>query len=219
MIRNRWWLTRMIPNPPPPPLCWELDARGPAARPCRSSLTRVFSCRRKRTAPRTTATPRRSSAWACAPTSACSASWSTWRRTPTASFRPWMNWRRRRTRRTWGCPTCTRPPRKPASRKRICCYGNRYHNTDSLGRCVAVRILSLWPFGSLLHCSITGLSVIVRFPKQILDFFFLPLPGRNWWSSSRRPERRRRDSARTWKSLRSSSSDRTEGKNHVWKSP
>ncbi len=40
----------------------------------------------------------------------------------------------------------------------------------------------------------------------------LSLTGRNLWSSSKRPERRRRDSAKTWKSLRTSSLDKMEGK-------
>lgn len=70
----------------------------------------AFFYRRRRTALRTTETPRPSSRWPSELTSACSASWTTWTRM--VLFHPWMSCRPPRTPLTWGCPTCTQPPRK-----------------------------------------------------------------------------------------------------------
>lgn len=71
-------------------------------------------------------------------------------------------------------------------------------------------------FQPVFHRWITQSSVIVMFPRAVFNVFFfwfcLFFTGRSWWSSSRRRERRRRDSARTWKSSRTSSSGKTEGK-------
>ena len=60
------------------------------------------------------------------------------------------------------------------------------------------------------HCIINHSSM------RYLNISILSLTGRNLWSSSKKPERRRRDSARTWKSLRTSSLDKTEGKKKNW---
>lgn len=126
MIYNHWWLTRARLSrlwARTPQFVWfffnTTARRGlfrNRVRPLTCDL--LCSCRRKRTARRTTGTRRRSSQWACSPRSASSASWSTWTRKRTVSFRPWTNFRLRRTQQTWGCPTCIRPPRKSA------CYLN-----------------------------------------------------------------------------------------------
>lgn len=75
------------------------------------SLSLWFS-RRKRTVRRTTESLSLSSPSRCGPTSACWASWTSWTRRQTGSSRLWTNCRPPRTPPTWGCPTCTLPPRK-----------------------------------------------------------------------------------------------------------